>query len=509
MTFAGISPQNPNKYVGPYVYYPSVVLRNRPPNGADFRQPETGKYYPVSSFWIVGINPTSGVQGDLWYLSKIVANVAYWVQFNAGGGGGGLLTVTVDAITAPGVNPVNIDAFQNMTIEAAAVANHGVPIETRSRAINTFKTEVQIAMEVAASDVTKNGISHFSSAQFVVDADGFVTLAGGVTPTVLSIGVQATSGGGTDPVVPNGSGTIELEGALVVAGTNPLRSVSTAANTVQMQIQTSQALASADDTKVGLSNFNATDFTVDADGFVSLAGGNNVTPNSVINLADDFIGSGRVSTNPQLTGSLTWTDGGNWAQRTASEAGHPGVLGNVSVGGASAISIALNPDGSNGLAPTIAFPSIILGGGVIQLNWVVKIATLSTANPRYIFQCGLGDNFSFTNGDQVNGVYFEYSDNINGGNWVYKTSAASTRTTSNSAISVTAGWHNLGITINAGASSIAFTVDGVSAGAAITTNIPTAAITIMSRQQQTVGSVAANSVLLDLMYFNQIMTTPR
>jgi hypothetical protein len=505
MTYAGISPQNPNKYVGPYVYYPSVVLRNRPPNGADFRQPETGKYYPVASFWIVGVNPTSGTQGDLWYLSKIVANIAYWVQFNSGGGGGGLLTVTVDAITAPGVQPVGIDGASNMTIEAAAVANHSVPIETRSRALYTFKTEIQYATTAAATDGTKSGISHFSSTQFAVDATGFVTLAGGVTPTVLSIGVQSTSGGGTDPVVPNGSGIIDLEGALVAAGTIPLQSVSTAANIVQMQIQTSQAIAAADSTKVGLSNFNSSDFTVDGSGFVSLSGGNNVTPNTVINIVDDFIGSGAISTNINLTGSLTW-GASQWPQRTVLEAGHPGILGNVNNGGAFSDTLFLSPQGVN---PEGAILPILLGGGTIQLNWVIKTAILSTGGARYTLRVGLGDSITFTNGDQANGVYFEYSDNINGGNWVYKTAAASVRTTTNSAISVTAGWHNLGMTINAAASSVSFTVDGVSAGAAIVTNIPTAnPMTIMLRLEQG-GPITADSIYVDLMYFMQTLTTPR
>jgi len=506
MTYAGISPKDPNKYVGPYVYYPSVVLRNRPPNSADVRQPETGRYYPISSFWIVGVNPTSGTQGDLWYLSKIVANVAFWVQFNSGGGGGGLLTVTVDAITAPGVQPVGIDGSSNMTIEGAAVAQHGVPIETRSRALYTFKTEVQYSTTDSAADASKNGLSHYHEDQFEVDAVGFVTLKGGVTPTVLSLGVQATSGGGTDPVLPDGSGIIEIEGALVAAGTNPLRSVSTAANTLQMQVQTSQALASADSTKVGLANFNSSDFTVDGDGFVSLSGGNNVTPNTVINLVDDFIGSGAISTGVEMTGSLTWYKS-NWAQRTTSESGHPGIVGNTTIGGAFAATLFLNIN--QGTVPASSFLPILLGGGEIKLNWIVKIATLSTANPRYILRIGLGDTIGTANGDQANGVYFEYSDNINGGNWNYKTASGSVRTTVNTSSAVTTGWYNLGMIINAAASSISFTINGVSAGAAITTNIPTAAMTIMTRQEQTVGSVAANSNVVDLMYFQQTLSTPR
>lgn len=81
----GLSPQSPNKYLGPDVYISTVVTRNREPTGADYRQPETGKLYPFGSFWLVGKNPTSGNFGEMWYLSKIVANVAYWVRITPQG----------------------------------------------------------------------------------------------------------------------------------------------------------------------------------------------------------------------------------------------------------------------------------------------------------------------------------------------------------------------------------------------------------------------------------------
>lgn len=79
-SLTGLSPNDPNKYLGPNVALTVVVTRNRAPTGADYRMPETGKLYPFNSFWLVGKDPTTGVQGDLWYLSKIAANVAYWLQ---------------------------------------------------------------------------------------------------------------------------------------------------------------------------------------------------------------------------------------------------------------------------------------------------------------------------------------------------------------------------------------------------------------------------------------------
>lgn len=91
-SYTGLSPKQPNRYVGKNVYLSSIVTRNRRPTSADYRQPETGKLYPTGSFWLVGENPTTGTQGDFFYLSKIVANVAYWVLIETG-------TVTTTAWT--------------------------------------------------------------------------------------------------------------------------------------------------------------------------------------------------------------------------------------------------------------------------------------------------------------------------------------------------------------------------------------------------------------------------
>lgn len=81
-SYTGIPPNSPTKYTGANVTLNSIVTRNREPTGADLRQPSTGAYYPIGSQWIVSKDPTTGTEGDLWYLSKIVANVAYWKQFD-------------------------------------------------------------------------------------------------------------------------------------------------------------------------------------------------------------------------------------------------------------------------------------------------------------------------------------------------------------------------------------------------------------------------------------------
>ncbi len=175
-SLTGLSPNNPRDYVGPNVALTTVVTRNREPTAADYRQPETGKLYPFNTFWLVGKNPTVGTQGDLWYLSKIVANVAYWLMVNASTATP--LSVMVQSNTAPGVNPVLQTVGGLITVNGAIVANHAVPIETRSRALNTFNVEVQYSGSSVSTTANLSGLAHFNSAEFTVDANGFVSLSG-------------------------------------------------------------------------------------------------------------------------------------------------------------------------------------------------------------------------------------------------------------------------------------------------------------------------------------------
>lgn len=65
--------------------------------------------------------------------------------------------------------------------------------------------------------------------------------------------------------------TLDILGTSVAAGTNPVFTTG-ATNVVTIEVQTSQAIAASDATKVGLAAFNSTDFTVDANGFVTFSG---------------------------------------------------------------------------------------------------------------------------------------------------------------------------------------------------------------------------------------------
>lgn len=190
--------------------------------------------------------------------------------------------VTPDAHTAPGTSPVLPNGSGNITVTGGQVAAGTTTnvIRTDSLAANTYTIEIQRSQAVGSSTIGDNGVSHFNSGQFTVDANGFVGLKGsGTNPPILGVHPNATSGGGTDPTVADASGNISILGATVAAGTNPVRTVATAVNSLTTQVQISQAIAATDATKIGLAAFNSAQFTVDANGFVSTSG--SAIPNTI------------------------------------------------------------------------------------------------------------------------------------------------------------------------------------------------------------------------------------
>lgn len=264
----GLSPQSPIKYLGPNVYLAVVVTRNREPTGADYRQPETGKLYPFNTFWLVGKNPTTGVFGDVWYLSKIVSNVAFWIKLSAGGGGP-LINVQVQTPIAPGVNPVAPTGLGLITFNGAVVTNAGIPVQSVTRALNTFNLEVQYAGSAAVATPTSSGLAHFNSAQFTVGATGFVSLLG--TGTLSSL-----TGDDLLAATPT-AGNINLVGAIVASGTHALRPLffrRSATSTETLDLQLSIASATSVATNVGVSSFDSVAFSVDTNGFVKSKSGN-------------------------------------------------------------------------------------------------------------------------------------------------------------------------------------------------------------------------------------------
>lgn len=124
-------------------------------------------------------------------------------------------------------------------------------------ALNVGNTHVNVGKIISPLGTLTIG---FSSPNITID------LAGGFA-AIEKINLQT----GTSPISPSG-GTITFNGATVSAGSNPVRTDGTGANTMALEVQISQAIASTDATKIGLCNFNSAQFTVDANGFVSISG---------------------------------------------------------------------------------------------------------------------------------------------------------------------------------------------------------------------------------------------
>jgi hypothetical protein len=181
-------------------------------------------------------------------------------------------SIGVDASTPPGTDPVIPDGSGVINITGAQVAAGTTAnvIRTDSLAANSMTIEIQRSSAQAMSTVGSNGVSHFDSAAFDVDSDGFVQLnGGGVAAT--SFDVQSSTVPGTDPVVPNASGSVTVNGAAVAAHSVPIETHSRAANAYNVEVQYSSAVAATDATQSGISHFDSSTFGVDSNGFVTIS----------------------------------------------------------------------------------------------------------------------------------------------------------------------------------------------------------------------------------------------
>lgn len=189
--------------------------------------------------------------------------VGGFVQLRGAGPNPAITKVAVQTGTSP-----IVPTFAGIiNFNGAVVAAGTNPVRTDGTGANTVALEVQISQAIAATDVTKIGLSAFNSAEFTVDANGFVGLLG----TAVGQTITGQSGGALSPT----AGNWNIFGASTAAGTNPVVT-SGAGSTLTVNVQKSQAIAATDATKVGLAAFNSAQFTVDANGFVSIAAGTTV-----------------------------------------------------------------------------------------------------------------------------------------------------------------------------------------------------------------------------------------
>ncbi len=165
----------------------------------------------------------------------------------------------------------------NWNIIGSSVATGTSPLVT-SGSGSTLTIKAQRSTALVSADSTKVGLSNYNSAHFQVDPNGFVSLVGG-GEAIDSIALDASTGPGTNPVLPDSNGLITLTGAQVATGTvgaNVIRSNSVAANAYRMEIQRSTAVVATDSTKNGVSHFDSASFGIDGNGFVTFTGSTGV-----------------------------------------------------------------------------------------------------------------------------------------------------------------------------------------------------------------------------------------
>jgi hypothetical protein len=274
-------------------------------------------------------------------------------------------------------------------VVGAVAAAGTTPFTTTGNAGTSTETwTIQLSQAFASSDATRVGLASFNSAEFTVDANGFVSLAGGGL-AVDSFAMQT----GTSPVVPTAAGLVTFNGAVVAAGTNPVRTDGTGANTMALEVQISSAIAATDATRIGLAAFNSANFTVDANGFVTLVNGGDlhITPfivsaAGITNGANYTTIQAAVSAAATAGGGIVYVQPGTYIENITML---PGVnlVGLVGSSGNIGYTISGGED----------LPVIIQGNFVLDL-------TSAVATPTVEF-----NNITFTS---AAGVVFSYVGNI-------------------------------------------------------------------------------------------------
>lgn len=106
MSIAGVPYQNPLSYTGPQMNLLPIIVFFREPTTSDTK-------YRIGSVAIIGKDPSSGTQGDLWYLSAFNSSgEAQWLQLLTGAASPGIDSITTDE----GAPPVEPDGNGNVNI---------------------------------------------------------------------------------------------------------------------------------------------------------------------------------------------------------------------------------------------------------------------------------------------------------------------------------------------------------------------------------------------------------
>ena len=356
---------------------------------------------------------------------------------------------------------VGPDGSGNIDILGVTVANatFAQPLYVDGDAAGfNLDIKLQVAADRTGAPGDKNdaGICSFNDTEFVVDADGYVSLASSGS-SVESIDVDSNTGPGTDPVVPDGTGTLTVSGAAVAAHSVPIETHSRAANAYNIEVQVAKELSAApsDKDEAGICSFDSSGFSVDSDGHVT----SKAPPNNLrtTHLFEDYISG----TSAPLLYQFEFPAWGGVSASLGAVAGHPGFL-------------TLNNGamvGTTDLYSNIGTRryTIPLGSGeIVYRIWGKSNTNPSGGSESFVF--GLMDKYIAEPATNyiwiraVNGTANLLAENYDG-----------TLTQTDTGVAVDTDWHLFEIVVNAAGSSVDFNIDGTTV-ATHTTNIPTSDI---------------------------------
>jgi hypothetical protein len=243
------------------------IFQPRDPTPSDITTATAINNYAIQQKWL---NTTTNA---LWELKNYTTNsgvlYANWI-----------LIANHALVTESLRDQTGIDVFPDPTNEINVIGDGVFIVTVGNPGTNTLTIEPTGAITQLYTENTGTATPMAGNLN-VFGTNGITTSGSGNTITINGAGaagkfnVDAHTAPGTDPVVPDGTGTVTITGGQVAAGTttNVIRTDSLAANTYTIEVQRSQAVASTTIGDNGVSHFNSAQFTVDANGFVSILGG--------------------------------------------------------------------------------------------------------------------------------------------------------------------------------------------------------------------------------------------
>jgi len=350
----GVPYQSPLRYLPERTALIPVIRVSRLPTVDD-------KKYPICQMWIIGASPTTGTEGDLYYLERFDASGdAIWTKLADVSGISGLQQLTGDTGTAV------IDASDNIDVVGNA-----------SQGVSTSGAATTLTVTVADATDTTKGVASYNATDFTVTAGNVVlgdTIvkqvsadAGDATP--VSNVVTITGAGG---ITTSASGsTITITGSATVAGSfvTDAGTATPAANVINILGGTGVNTAGAGST-----------VTVNIDSPVTVANGG--TGLTTITDGGILIGSG--------TGAITVTAQPTDGQVLIGSTGSDPVLSTLTDGtgisiteGAGTITIGLDgtvtvPNGGTG--NTTFTPYTVICAGTTATGDFQNVASVGTAN---------------------------------------------------------------------------------------------------------------------------------